>query len=79
MIWAHYYGRFGLGRVQGAAMMAGITGAAVGPLPLALFRDLTGSYDVGVLVMAALPLFSIATVLLGRPERRIEAGIAATR
>ena len=76
VIWAHYYGRWGLGRVQGAAMMAGITGAAVGPLPLALFRDLTGSYDVGVLVMAALPLLSIATVLIGRPERRIEAGIA---
>ncbi len=79
VIWAHYYGRFGLGRVQGAAMMAGITGAAVGPLPLALFRDLTGSYDVGVLVMAALPLISIATVLLGRPERRIEAGLAQRR
>ena len=76
VIWAHYYGRWGLGRVQGAAMMAGITGAAVGPLPLALFRDLTGSYDVGVLVMAALPLISIATVLLGRPERRIEARLA---
>lgn len=76
VIWAHYYGRFGLGRVQGAAMMAGITGAAVGPLPLALFRDLTGSYSVGVTVLAALPLISIATVLLGRPERRIEAGLA---
>ena len=76
VIWAHYYGRWGLGRVQGAAMMAGITGAAVGPLPLALFRDLTGSYDVGVIVMAALPLLAIATVLLGRPERRIEASIA---
>ena len=76
VIWAHYYGRFGLGRVQGAAMMAGITGAAVGPLPLALFRDLTGSYDVGVMVMAALPLLAIATVLIGRPGHRIEASIA---
>ena len=76
VIWAHYYGRFGLGRVQGSAMMVGITGAAIGPLPLALFRDLTGSYDVGVIVMAALPLLSIASVTLGRPERRIEASLS---
>ena len=42
VIWAHHYGRDGLGRVQGSAMMVGITGAAIGPLPLALFHDLTG-------------------------------------
>ena len=75
VIWAHYYGRFGLGRVQGAAMMVAITGAAIGPLPLALFRDLTGNYDVGVMVMAALPLLSIALVTLGHPERRLDAGL----
>ena len=73
VIWAHYYGRFGLGRVQGAAMMVGITGAAIGPLPLALFRDLTGNYDAGIMAMAALPLLSLLTVALGRPDRRIEA------
>jgi len=59
-------------------MMVGITGAAIGPLPLALFRDLTGNYDLGVVVMAVLPLLSIATIILGRPERRIEAGLVAT-
>ena len=76
VIWAHYYGRFGLGRVQGSAMMVGITGAAIGPLPLALFRDLTGNYDLGVIAMAVLPLLAIAAITLGRPERRIEAGLA---
>jgi len=76
VIWAHTYGRFGLGRVQGAAMMVGITGAAIGPLPLALFHDLTGSYDVGVMAMATLPLLSIAVVLIGHPERRILAELA---
>jgi MFS family permease len=75
VIWAHYYGRFGLGKVQGAAMMVGITGAAIGPLPLALFRDLTGSYDVGIIAMAVLPLLSILVVRLGHPERRIVAGL----
>jgi MFS family permease len=68
VIWAHYYGRFGLGRVQGSATMVGITGAAIGPLPLALFHDLTGNYDLGVLVMAALPVLSILALTLGHPE-----------
>ena len=79
VIWAHYYGRFGLGKVQGAAMMVGITGAAIGPLPLSLFRDLTGSYDVGIMAMAMLPLLSIVVLSWGHPERRIEAGLAADR
>jgi MFS family permease len=77
VIWAHYYGRMGLGRVQGSAMMVGITGAAVGPLPLSLFHDLTGNYDLGVIVMGSLPVLSILAITLGHPERRIEAGIAA--
>ncbi len=76
VIWAHYYGRFGLGRMQGSAMMVGISGEAIGPLPLALFRDLTGNYDLGIVVMATLPILSILAITLGHPERRIEAGLA---
>ena len=35
VIWAHYYGRRGLGRVQGSATAVMITMSALGPLPLA--------------------------------------------
>ena len=52
--WVHYYGREGLGSVQGSAMMVSITGAALGPLPLAAFRDLTGNYTAGIIAMLAL-------------------------
>ena len=69
VMWAHYYGRFGLGRVQGSAMMITITGAAIGPFPLALFRDLTGSYQAGIIAMATLPVLSIVGLLLARPDR----------
>jgi MFS family permease len=79
VIWAHYYGRVGLGRVQGSATMVGITGAAIGPLPLALMHRLTGNYDLGVIVMGSLPVLAILAITLGHPERRIEAGIAAER
>jgi MFS family permease len=77
VIWAHYYERFGLGRVQGAAMMVGITAAAIGPLPLAVFQQITGNYDLGIAVMATLPLLSILAITLVHPERRIEVGLAA--
>jgi sugar phosphate permease len=77
VIWAHYYGRFGLGRIQGFAMMVAISGAAAGPLPPSLLRDLTGNYDLGIVVMAALPILSVLLIVLGRPERRIEAALAA--
>ena len=76
VIWAHCYGRFGLGKVQGSAMMVGITGSAIGPLPLALFHRMTGDYNFGIIVMAMLPLLSIAAITLGHPERRIEASLA---
>lgn len=69
VMWAHYYGRFGLGRVQGSAMMITITGAAIGPFPLAVFRDFTGTYQAGIIAMATLPVLSIVVLLLARPDR----------
>ena len=62
-VWAHRYGRQALGRVQGSAMMVGVTGAALGPLPLALMRDATGSYSVGIAVLMILPALSIVALV----------------
>jgi MFS family permease len=67
VIWAHYYGRHGLGRVQGSAMTINFCASAVGPLPLAIFHDLTGSYTVGMVVMMALPVLSILALVKARP------------
>ena len=53
-IWAHYYGRIGLGRIQGPAMTISVCASAIGPLPLAVFHSLTGTYTLGVLVMMVL-------------------------
>ena len=57
-IWAYYYGRHGLGRVQGPAMTLSVCASAVGPLPLAMFQDLTGTYTLGMMAMMALPVLS---------------------
>jgi MFS family permease len=67
VIWAHYYGRHRLGRVQGSAMTINFCASAVGPLPLAIFHDLTGSYTAGMLVMMALPVLSVLALIKARP------------
>lgn len=53
-VWAHYYGRFGLGRVQGMAMVVTIFSSALGPMVLSILKDAFDGYAVGLAVMAAL-------------------------
>ena len=67
-IWAYHYGRHGLGRIQGPAMTLSVCASAVGPLPLAVFRELSGSYTLGMLLMMALPVLSIGALFLVRPR-----------
>ena len=62
--WAHYYGRHGLGKVQGSAMMVLISGAAIGPLFLAAIRSAFDEYSVGIWVMTALPILGIGALQL---------------
>jgi MFS family permease len=68
VIWAHYYGRHRLGRVQGPAMTIAICGSAAGPLPLALFHDVTGTYTAGMVAMMVLPALSLLSITLARPK-----------
>lgn len=66
--WAHYYGREGLGKVQGSAMMVSISAAALGPLPLAALQGWSGSYTVGVIAMAGMVAASLAMVAAHTPR-----------
>ena len=66
VIWAHYYGRRGLGRVQGSATAIMIMMSAIGPLPLAAIEGVAGSYGPGIALMAVLPVLSILGVSLAR-------------
>ncbi len=65
--WAHYYGRRGLGRVQGAAAMVMITGAAIAPLPLALLQQIMGNYQTALLLLLLIPIVCAALVIAFRP------------
>ncbi len=71
-IWAYYYGRHGLGRVQGPAMTLSVCASAVGPLPLAMFQDLTGTYTLGMMAMMALPVLSLPVLFFTRPGATVE-------
>ena len=68
VIWAHYYGREGLGRIQGSAMMIGIAGAALGPLPLALMEQVFDGFTIGLVALSVLPALAIVLVWRARPQ-----------
>jgi len=65
--WAHYYGRRGLGRVQGAASTIMISAAALAPVPLAAVQQATGRYTLGLALMAGVPVLCAAFAALVQP------------
>lgn len=67
--WAHFYGRHRLGRIQGTATMVTISALAIGPLPQAALQGLTGSFALGIALMAFLPIASVAEILVTRPQQ----------
>jgi len=59
--WARTFGIERLGELQGVGEAARIAAAALGPLPLAIAVQASGSYAVGV---AVLGLFAVACTIL---------------
>ncbi len=77
VIWPHYYGREGLGRIQGTASMVAISAAAMAPLPLASLQQASGSYTLGLGLYALLPL--VCAMILTQLKAQPHADIAACR
>jgi len=70
VVWPAYFGRKHLGSIKGVANFGMMASAALGPLPLALSIDQTGSYTIGLIAYMALPpLCGVAAVLAGKPRR----------
>jgi len=69
VVWPAYFGRKHLGSIKGVANFGMMASAALGPLPLALSIDQTGSYTLGLYAYIALPpLCGIAAILAGNPR-----------
>jgi MFS family permease len=76
-IWAHYYGRRELGKVQGPGTMVMISAAALAPLPLAALHQLSGSYALGLALMVAIPVLCAVMTCFFNPKRARRSAEAA--
>ncbi len=70
-VWPDYFGTRHLGDIRGVTMMGSVICSAIGPLPLGILYDLTGSYTTALLLLAALPAAGlIVAALVRRPRLR---------
>lgn len=68
VVWPVYFGRQNLGSIRGVTNFGMMAAAALGPLPLALALDITGSYTAGLVAYMVLPpLCGVAALLAGNP------------
>lgn len=67
MVWAVYFGRQHVGSISGVARPLGIILISGGPFMLASVRELTGSYDLGILLTGAAVACCFLCMLLVRP------------
>jgi MFS family permease len=65
--WPTYFGRRYLGGIRGMTFGAEIVGAAIGPIPFGLVRDLTGSYDTVIVAVTMLPIMATISMLIAAP------------
>jgi MFS family permease len=66
-VWAHYFGRTNIARLQGSAVMVVICGTALGPLPFALLSGWLGGLAEASAVLCLVALAALAAVLIYRP------------
>lgn len=62
VVWINYYGRAHQGGIRGVAFCVMILASALGPLPLAVSFDQTGSWTPALLGFLAIPLMSAPLV-----------------
>ena len=70
VVWASYFGRRHLGSITGVTTTILIVGAALGPMPLGIARDILGSYNVALTLCAIVPLLlGVANLFYGKPQK----------
>jgi len=70
VVWPSYFGRSHLASIYGFTSAAGVVGAALGPLPFGMARDLFGTYQGILEVTAGISLLlALWSVTVQRPRR----------
>ena len=78
VLWANYFGRLHLGSIIGLAQTIAVASSSLGPLPLGVVHDATGTYNTVLLWAAVLPLlFGIANLFVGKPVKELASDILA--
>ncbi len=70
---AELFGTGSHGLLFGIVLFSGTLGGAIGPLLTGYIFDLTGSYRIAFLVLAALVTIGFTLIFLLRPCRAVEA------
>ncbi|MEM7033822.1 MAG: MFS transporter [Chloroflexota bacterium] len=71
VVWADYYGRRNLGSITGVTGTIMQVGAGLGPIPFGVGRDLLGSYNMALYIVALLPLsLAFGTFFARKPQRQ---------
>ena len=67
--WADYFGRTSFGAIRGIALTVQVVAQALGPVMSGVLRDVTGDYDVALLLFAGLATVAIVSALFtGAPD-----------
>ncbi len=70
VVWPTYYGRRYLGSITGLVATFVVAGSALGPMPLGFARDILGSYNLALTILALLPLtLGFFTLFMKRPVK----------
>jgi sugar phosphate permease len=70
VIWPTYYGRRYLGSITGVTTTISVAGSALGPLPMGVARDMLGSYNLALTILAVIPLtLSVVALFMKRPTK----------
>lgn len=64
---ARRFGRSAYARIFGTCFGITLVGAMIGPMAMAIIFDRTGSYDLGLMLLPALPIFALVLLWRVRP------------
>lgn len=72
-IWPTYFGRKYLGAIRGATTVFMVLSTALGPLPLGIVYDLTGSFNIAIYIMMGHALIAMVFALSIRRPNKVQA------
>jgi MFS transporter, OFA family, oxalate/formate antiporter len=73
VVWPNYFGRSHLGSIYGITSAVGILGAAIGPLPFGIVRDLFGAYQPALYILAGISFgLGLISLWIKKPQAGLE-------